>query len=263
MNKCQHFLCRALSFSECKGWKALIISSSFLFMSCARYYYAPNSANIPLLSEREAKINAQYAAGTVSKGFECQSAFAISRHFGGMINTMIGGSNYDQYEYNSGETKTKFIEIGAGYFTPLKSTSLVFETYGGIGSGGVNNLYYNGGRSKVNFTKLFVQPTIGVKVKGFEFGISSRMSWINQKVISNSLSNADPEYINLEDISTHPESFYWEPGIVLRLGGQKFMGQLQYTGSFNFTNPDFQYEEEHGYLTIGFSIPIKYKTTGQ
>ena len=68
-------------------------------MSCARYYYAPNSANIPLLSEKEAKINAQYATGTVSHGFEFQSAFAISPHFGGMINTMLGGSNNDLYEF--------------------------------------------------------------------------------------------------------------------------------------------------------------------
>jgi hypothetical protein len=256
-------LSNGLFLSSCKGWQYLVVACSVFFMSCARYYYAPNSVNIPLLGEKEAKINAQYAAGTVSNGFECQSAFAISRHFGGMINTMLGGSNYDGYEINSGETKTKFIEIGAGYFTPINTTSFVFETYGGIGSGGVNNIYYNGGRSKVRFTKLFVQPNIGIKVKGFEFGFSSRMSWIKQKVVSNSVPNADPEYIDLEDISSHPESFLWEPGIVLRFGGEKFMGQLQYTRSANLTNPDFQFEHEQGYFTIGFSIPIKYKTTGQ
>ncbi|MBP7239762.1 MAG: hypothetical protein KBA14_06020 [Saprospiraceae bacterium] len=260
MNKYQHFLCRALTFSACKGWKALLISSSFLFMSCARYYYAPNSANIPLLSEKEAKINAQYAAGTVSKGFECQSAFAISRHFGGMINTMIGGSNYDEFEFNSGETRTKYIEIGPGYFTPIHGTSLVFETYGGIGTGGVKNKYYSGGDSKVSFTKLFVQPSIGVKRKGFEFGISSRVSWIHQKLASSSVSETHPEYLTLVDISKHPESFLWEPGLVLRLGGEKFLAQLQYTHSANLTNPDIDYNEETGYFTIGFSIPIKYKT---
>lgn len=243
-----------------KGLIFLVMAFGFLFTSCARYYYAPNSANIPLLSEKEAKINVQYATGTVSKGFECQSAFAISPHFGGMVNAMLGGSNYDRYEYNSGETNTKYVEIGAGYFTPIKGTSLVFETYGGIGTGGVKNKYYGDGNSKVRFTKLFAQPSIGVKMKGFEFGISSRISWINQKLVSTSVSEMHPEFINLEYIPEHPESFLWEPGFVLRLGGEKFLAQLQYTHSANLSNPDRNYNEETGYFTIGFSIPIKYKT---
>ena len=260
MNQNNHIPSKGLFLPGFKYWIYLVVTMGFAFMSCARYYYAPNSANIPLLSEREAKINAQYAAGTVSKGFECQSAFAISPHFGGMINTMIGGSNYDEFEFNSGETRTKYIEIGPGYFTPIHGTSLVFETYGGIGTGGVKNKYYSGGDSKVRFTKLFVQPSIGVKRKGFEFGISSRVSWIQQKLASSSVSETHPEYPTLFDISKHPESFLWEPGLVLRFGGEKFLAQLQYTHSANLTNPDIDYNEETGYFTIGFSIPITYKT---
>jgi hypothetical protein len=246
-----------------KSWIYLLGACSFLFTSCARYYYAPNSVNIPLLSEKEAKINAQYAAGGVSKGFECQSAFAITPHFGGMINTMLGGSNYDRFEFNSGETRTKFIEIGAGYFTPIKATSLVFETYGGMGTGGVNNKYYSDGNSKVRFTKFFVQPNIGIKNKGFEVGISSRMSWVKQKVVSNTVSNSHAEFIDLEEISEHPESFFLEPGLVMRFGSEKILVQLQYTAFINLTNQEIQYNEESGYFAIGFSIPIHYKTSSQ
>jgi len=240
----------------------LVVVSSFLFTSCARYYYAPNSSNIPLLSEKEAKINVQYATGTISQGFECQSAFAISPHFGGMINTMIGGSKDNDYGFGtSGKTHTKFIEAGGGYFTPIKSTSLVFETYGGIGTGGVENIYTGKGSSKVRFTKLFVQPTIGVKLKGFEFGLSSRLNWTKHKLVNTFGSLTTDDNSDLDDYSKHPESFLWEPALVLRFGCKKFMAQFQYTSSVNLTNPDFQFLQEQGYLTIGFSIPIKYKTT--
>lgn len=263
MSKSQHIQGEGFFHSCLKGWIYPVVLCNFLFMSCARYYYVPNSANIPLLSEKEAKINAQYAVGLVSSGFECQSAFAISRHFGGMVNTILGGSNDDPYELNSGETKTKFIEIGAGYFTPINATSLVFETFGGIGTGGVNNSYYGDGNSKVRFTKLFVQPSIGIKTRGIEAGISSRMSWIKQNLVSTSVSSEHPEYPDLVEISKQPESFLWEPGMVLRVGGEKFMAQLQYTASVNLTNPDLAYREETGYFTVGVSIPIHYKTKGQ
>ena len=64
-------------------------------------------------------------------------------------------------------------------------------------------------------------------------------------------------------ISKQPEFFLWEPGMVLRVGGEKFMAQLQYTASVNLTNHDLAYKEETGYFSVGFSIPIHYKTKGQ
>ncbi len=242
-----------------QGWTYLVVTCSLLFTSCAQYYYAPNSNNIPLLSEKEAKINAQYSAGLISNGFECQSAFAISRHFGGMMNTMIGGSNDDDYGLSSGKTQTKFIEIGAGYFTPIQATSLVFETYGGIGTGGVNNIYTGEGKSKVRFTKIFVQPTFGIKVKGFEFGVSTRLNWVKQKVASVSGSKTNDYFAVMDEISKSPKSFHIEPSLVMRFGGEKFLIQLQYTGFSNLSTLDFEALRETGYFSIGFSIPIKYK----
>jgi hypothetical protein len=214
------------------------------------------------LEEKEAKINAQYLAGVLSDGFECQSAFAITSHFGGMVNMMVNEGNEENLFYESeAKTNMSFIEIGAGYFTPIKSTSLIFETYGGIGTGGVRN-EYDPGNSTVRFTKLFIQPNLGVKIKYFEFGISSRMSWANHRVIS-SVPPESSYFYELEFIKNKPVSFLWEPGAVLRAGGKKFMVQLQYTGSVNLNHPEDSFTQEQGYFAIGFSIPIQYKTTGQ
>jgi hypothetical protein len=269
MDQNQHVLSRGQLRPGPQCWKYWIVAFLFCFISCSRYYYAPNSNNIPLLSEKEAKINAQYAIGSLSNGLEIQSAFAITPHFGAMINTMVASGTQKNRSYSSGlssttnKTSTKFIEIGGGYFTPVKSTSLLFETYAGIGTGGVKNYYSGKGSSKVNFLKVFVQPTIGVKLKGFEFGVSSRLSWINQNVVSISGAQSNGFYNDLDNISKYPKSFLWEPSLVLRLGGRNFMVQIQQTVSKNLTNPDQQWLQESGYFTIGFTIPVKYQTVAQ
>ena len=248
---------KSILFTGFKGWIYLFSTFSFLFTSCARYYYAPNSVNIPLLAEKEAKINAQYIGGYISDGFECQSAFAITSHFGGMVNMMVNEGNEENLFYESEEkTNMSFIEIGAGYFTPVKSTSLVFETYGGIGTGGVRN-DHDPGNSKVRFTKLFIQPNIGVKSQYVELGISSRMSWTQHRVLT-TLPLDNPYFYELENIKNNPSSIFWEPGVVLRAGGKKFKIQLQYTASVNLSNSEDAITQEESYFAIGFNIPIQY-----
>lgn len=65
--------------------------------------------------------------------------------------------------------------------------------------------------------------------------------------------------MNLRTILDHPNSFLWEPGIVLRAGAKDFLVQIQYTASLNITNPDLV--QQHGIFNIGFFIPIHYSTS--
>lgn len=239
----------------------LLVITSMLLASCARYYYAPNSNHIPLLREREARINIQYTLGDVSKGMELQSAFAISSHFGTMINTMIGSNLNDDTDPDAGITKTTFIEVAPGYFTNLGASPFIFETYGGIGTGGVRNQYSGHGNSKVKNTRYFIQPIIGLKVKRFECGFSSRWSFLNQQVVSNTLSTTSSEYSTLEDFKSSPHSVLWEPGVVMRFGGEKLLVQLQFTLSENLTHPDRQFLQESVFFSAGLSFPIRYKSS--
>jgi len=248
---------KGILFPGFKGWIYLFSTFSFLFTSCARYYYAPNSANIPLLAEKEAQINVQYLAGGISDGGECQSAFAITSHFGGMLNMMLNGGNGEDLIYSSqSKTNMSYIEIGAGYFTPIKSNAIVFETYGGIGTGGVRN-EHDPGNSKVRFTKLFIQPNIGVKSKNIEIGISSRFSWTNHRVII-TVPPENEYFYELENIINNPSSIFWEPGVVFRAGGKKFKVQVQYTASVNLSNSEDAITQEKGYFAFGFNFPIQY-----
>ena len=60
--------------------------------SCTHVYYAPNTANVPLLSQKgETLINGLYSEGSLStfSGGEFQVATAVSSHVGIMANTMF------------------------------------------------------------------------------------------------------------------------------------------------------------------------------
>ncbi len=234
-------------------------------ISCSHYYYGPNSNNTPLLKEKEAKLNLQYAATTEFEAFEVQSAAAISKHTGVMLNYITGGGNdnNDFFGSNGESGHAHEFEFGAGYFTPIKNTALVFETFGGMGFGAINNTHYRSELSKVKFTKYFIQPEIGVRKNGFEFGFSSRFSFVNQTLDFSSVTsdNNDDAFDDLIYLKERPGSFLWEPGIVLRAGGQKFLVQVQYTWSTNINNPEMK--QEHGIFNIGFCIPIDYQNFGQ
>src|SRR5690242_14995715 len=78
----------------------LIAAIIIIFGSCTQLYYAPNTPNSPLLSQKgEVRLNGNYAAGLSPvnqySGAEFQGATAVSKHAGIMMNTMfIGGTDY-------------------------------------------------------------------------------------------------------------------------------------------------------------------------
>lgn len=258
MNQLQRNTILEEIFQNYPGFKFLMIICCMFFLSCSHYYYCPNSNNTPLLGEDEAKINLQFASADAIKAFELQSAFAVSNHFGGMINFIAGGGNDDDdfFAPDGDKGSGKYMEVGAGYFTPLNHTPWIFETYAGAGTGGIKNNFGSDGQANVTFTKLFLQPNFGVKVKGFEFGLSSRFSLVNHKLKYSTRPQEDPD---LRNILEHPNSLLWEPGIVLRAGVKNFLVQIQYTSSLNITNPDLV--QQHGILNIGFCLPIHYSTS--
>lgn len=240
-------------FQNYAGFKFLMIICCMFFLSCSHYYYCPNSNNTPLLGEDEAKINLQFASADAIKAVEVQSAFAVSKHFGGMINAIAGGGNDDDdlFAPDGDKGSGKYIEVAAGYFTPLNQTPWIFETYAGAGTGGIKNNFGSEGQANVTFTKLFIQPNFGYKTKGFEFGLSSRFSLVNHKL---KYSTRPQDDMDLLTIMGHPNSFLWEPGIVVRAGAKDFLVQIQYTASLNINNPDLV--QQHGIFNIGFCIPI-------
>jgi hypothetical protein len=223
----------------------LFLSLMFVLPSCTHYYYGPNSNNVPLLKQKnDVAVVASFAAASESSGFEFQFADAFANHFGGMLNfyTTQGKETGSNNSYSKGSAT--LIEIGGGYFTPV-ADRWVFETYAGIGTGTVNNSYSQTESSKVNATKLFIQPSFGYKNNAgtFQAAISSRFNSVKLNLQQSSILqvNHATEYTRVQDLKSNGDNIYWEPSFLIRGGFRSVLFQLQYTTSNGF--------KTHTYLT--------------
>lgn len=254
---------------------ASLLALAAITASCTHVYYAPNTANAPLLSKKgETRINALYSAGGVSEfsGGELQVAHAISKNFGLMANGMAVSrsdeiTDWDFYSGTTGSHTEKgngsYMEFAGGYFRTLdKNKKFVFETYGGFGVGTAKNEYDFGDHSKVNSTKIFLQPSLGYKSVHFEMAVVPKVSFINWNVKESLISNqSNSDAGAIAAIKSKPHFVAFEPALLLRAGGKDFKAQA----SLSFSNT--QASSGTGYRTddlieglnasIGISINLK------
>lgn len=207
----------------------IAVAVSLFASSCEHYYYAPSSNNIPLLKEKgDGNVELKYSVGNYYTGFEVQSALAVSNHVGVQLNFFT--ASQDDEEFGSGNGT--YVEAAGGYFKPTANHKWVFETYGGIGTGVVNNQYesQSAANSKVGLTKFFMQPSFGFTSPYFDIAIASKFSLVNFNVKSSTVDkDRFPfDYYNIQSLEDTKSFFIWEPGIMMRGGfkGLKFQGNL-------------------------------------
>jgi hypothetical protein len=236
--------------------------------SCYHVYYAPNTANAPLLSEKsETRINVLFASGGRSEygGGEIHLAHAVSGKFGLMANAFSVGKSEDVFNYSNNVSQTEkgngsYAEIAVGYFQTLTPGSRwIFEAYGGYGGGGVKNEYGYSDHSKISIGKFFVQPSLGYKSKHFEIAFVPRLSLVNWKVKKeqvHSQQNIDV-HNDLLMVRADPLFFSFEPAILLRAGAESFkvMAGLTISNPFGRLLTDDLIENAN--FSIGISINIK------
>ena len=197
--------------------------------SCTHVYYAPNTANIPLLSEKgETRINTLGSSGSVAtiNAAEFQAATALSHNVGIMFNTMFVSddeSNSDEGESGNGS----YAEFAAGLFKSFdKKKKGIVEIYAGSGFGTANNYYGEGLFSKVSISKLFLQPAIGFKSKYFQIAFTPKVSFINWRVKKDNLLNYpgyfDYDKQDLDYIRQNSNFIRLEPAVTLRGGWRNF-----------------------------------------
>ncbi len=229
---------------------------TFLISSCGPTYYVPNSQNVPLFTEQgQTHASARISGGLYQTGFEFQGAHAVSDKRAVMLNMHAinlenGGGGY-------------FGEAGYGLYKQL-GKRFVFETYGGLGYGSLNNLYYteDGEREiKVNtdYLRLFAQPQIALTTKVIDFAFTSRFTYANFGQAPNIIGL--PEYVQeqLQYIRDNQGNLFWEPGITLRLGWDyvKLEGQLLFSAPF--TNNDLNADPINFNLGVTMKLPGKKK----
>ncbi|HEX5025614.1 MAG TPA: hypothetical protein VFV68_10090 [Agriterribacter sp.] len=233
---------------------------AILLCSCTHVYYSPNSSNVPLFEKKgEFRLSGNYCVGsTVSDeitGGEIQAAYAAGDHLGILLNTAFMGGREEDNTQGHSSGSGSIIEMGAGYFKPLKK-SHVFETYAGFGFGNVKNNYLSGGNSRVNFTKFFLQPSIGYSKKYFHVGIASKLSFVIMKVdLPNGHNLIEPyDMGDIAYITEKPLSVLWEPSFFIRAGVKAVKAQFQFTPSVNLNNK--QLAQNGVLLSMGIIIAI-------
>lgn len=189
---------------------------------CLSYYYVPNSHNVPLLQDKnEGRVLMAVSGGENFGGAELMGAYSLTRHFGVMANGFFNSQGF----YSGGGY---FGEIGAGYFNSLYK-KIVFETYGGIGWGEITYLDLLNDKSFVNYSRYFIQPSIGFTSSSFDIAVSSRFCWLNFQDVDDICSS--------EKENLCKSSFLFEPAFTIRSGWEYFKLQCQIGYSTNLNNP--------------------------
>ena len=213
-------------------------------------YYVPSSPNTQLLSEKnDMGFNVVASGGSKFSGVETQVSYLPATHVG-LIAAYSSGKNDD-----GSTTYMRFhkLEGGVGYITNL-SKGWHFETYGGIGTGKIDNFHATG-NSNVNLTNFFIQPAFAVsnKKKTVQFGIVSKFSGVNFNV-DTTFDNAREPYSTDQIIGLHDRPFHlmWEPGLVFRVGWKNFLFHTSYSLSADLANPHLNRATDN--FSIGGSL---------
>ena len=237
----------------------LYLASLSALAACSPIFYSPSSQHIPLLTNKnELAVSGGYVGAESAEGMALKAAYAVAPNWA----LMAGGSLYFRGEddNNAKSGSGGFVEGGVGCFKPA-SEKLVFELYGLLSYGGMNNRFpqsvanYPNTDGKIN-ADIFgvgIQPSFGFKSRFFDAALSLKATRINYTNIRGNLitQNSDQETAGSQQtyLSDHRGNFLLEPALTLR-GGLEFLKLQVQTGvSLNLTHPDFP--QDPSWVSVG------------
>jgi len=217
------------------------------------YYYTPSAPTVPLLvSKNDFSIAMNASVGKDAKGGSVHGAFKPTKNLGLM-------ASYSWFKNDAGSNDIgRFVnyEFGMGYVAKL-SPYWHFETYGGIGSGKVENEHYTG-YSKIKTNSFFLQPTIAVSDKSqlMQFGFFTKFSSTRFKLLDTSFNNDREQVVTnqMKIIHDHPSHLFWEPGFIGRVGFSVVQFNASYTFSSDLTNKDLF--RKKGLFALGVIVKL-------
>ena len=191
--------------------------------SCKPPLYIPNTTNTPsLLRQGDTEIG----VSTGSNGWDGQFATAITNNFSGMLNSSYSNQPTSRSNYN----KHQFLELGLGYTTVFNKEALgtyelkyFFSGFAGGGKG-TSEGRMSGVELNGDYSRLFLQPSIGFTDKNFDVILALRTSWVNFTSIYHN------QVIYSKDRGDFQNIFY-EPTFTFKGGGEhfKFFTQLGFS----------------------------------
>lgn len=237
-----------------------------LLSSCTHYYYAPSVQNVPLFREKnEYRFAVVSGEGEEFSSTEFQTAYSVTNNIACMANLMSENGGSDT---TNNWAKGIYIDGAIGYYKPLGKFG-VMEIYGGVGSSNQHHQYGNkkdnNGSSDLTFTKLFLQPSIGLTFKLFDITLSTRIcrldfNKINYQVATNNSDSHEVDIIGneVDFIANNNTSYLFESAFTIRGGWKYTKVQFLFLATNNFTNPNLPFEKSNFSIGIYFAIANRY-----
>ena len=246
MQKCKLFFQRYYNLT-------IVVSIVLVFASCSPLY-RPNTVNVPLFKEKnELSIN----AGASSNGADIQAAYSFTDHFAVMANGSFFNANTAE-PTGVYRKENNFGELGVGYFTHI-GEDIIGEIYSGFGMGKAYNQsnYWIELNSfnRVDYNKIFVQPSIGFVSNIFELAASIRWSYVDYY---NFKSDSPISYGNLPNRSAN---MFIEPALTARAGYKSVKVFGQVGAALPTTAVTYNYRPIMFSMGVNIKIAQRYKTT--
>ncbi len=232
-----------------------LVICALCLSGCIHSYYAANSHNVPMLTDKkDTRASLNYYLGsresiTFIPGLELQGSFALGRHIGVMGSFLtMGKARNDIYVH------ARYGDLGLGYYWTDPSKKLVLETYVAYGLGYAENGFEGDAFSSSDFTKLFIQPSVGFKSRFFDMSFSWRYGQVHHSSIGP--GGTLPEYaiMEFEYILQNRSYSVSEPALTFRFGDQNLKAQIQtgWSSSASFHNSRF-------WTSVGLFITFPFK----
>jgi hypothetical protein len=233
--------------------------------SFPHYYYTPGIQNVPMFREKNEFSGLVAGSFGTTACFELQGGYAFPRNVALLSGFMAGGIDRSDDTYTD-FMKIRYFEGAIGYY---KSTvdPFIFEIYGGGGGGSQSHAFthseydgwliwnkYPDGNADISFSKIFLQPDIGLRYKHFSASFSCRISRL---YFSNITFDTQYRQVELNLIDQNREQWFLEPGFTFRGGGESVKFMMQFGFAANISNPDMMYEKFRFGFGLGFNIGQK------
>lgn len=239
----------------------LLILFLFLLSSCTQVYYAPITKNIPLFKEKN-EYRASFDFGMTDEMYttDFQAAYSITDHFAVSTSLMFGRGGGDTTNFGEGT----YYDFALGYYKPLRIHG-VFEIFGGIGKSSQHHVYvkststYSGSYSDLGYTSIFIQPSIGLTLNGFDIAFTSGFSRVNFHRIVDNTSTYDEENKSvLSQISNHKSSILFEPAVTIRVGWKYVKLELQGIHPINLSHSYLPFDDKKIIIGLQFAFAERY-----
>ena len=214
-----------------------------------------NTKNVPLLREKnEGRVILTYGEGDESRSVDVQAAYAVNDKIGVMANFMsaTGGTDSGQ---NPNWANGTYFDAAVGYYKPIGSIG-VFEIYGGYGASSQHHQYNSNGTADLRFSKVFLQPSIGLTGNWYDIAFSLPLSRVAFNEINDYTTSG--EHQGLDKLSSDGPSCILEPAFTIRGGWKYIKLQFQYVHVMSLTNQDLPFERDKVSFGVYFLIARRF-----